>query len=39
MGQTAMKFLLDSGAAVSVVRGDTLADCWRKEIVPVAGEQ
>ena len=39
MGQTAMRFLLDSGAAVSVVRCDMLADCWRKDIVPVTGEQ
>ena len=28
MGQTSAKFLLDSGAAVSVVRHAVLADCW-----------
>ena len=39
MGQTVMRFLLDSGAAVSVVRCDTLADCWGKDIVPFTGEQ
>ena len=32
MGQTPMKFLLDSGAAVSVVHSAVLADCWHNSI-------
>ena len=35
MGQTSAKFLLDSGAAVSVVRHAVLADCWRNSIAKV----
>ena len=32
MGQTSAKFLMESGAAVSVVRHAVLADCWRNSI-------
>ena len=32
MGQTSTRFLLDSGAAVSVVRYDSLDECWRQRI-------
>ena len=32
MGQTSAKFLMKSGAAVSVVRHAVLADCWRNSI-------
>ena len=32
MGQTSMKFLLDSGAVVSVVRSAVLPDCWHNSM-------
>ena len=32
MGQTSTRFLLDSGAAVSVVHYDSLDECWRHRI-------
>ena len=37
MSQRAMRFLLDSVATISVVRCDTLADSWCRDIVPVTG--
>ena len=37
MGLTSTRFLLDSGAAVSVVRRDALDDCWGKHISPITG--
>ena len=37
MGQTPTRFLLDSGAAVSVVRQDVLSHCWREHIQELTG--
>ena len=37
MGLTSTRFLLDSGAAVSVVRRDALDDCWHEHISSSTG--